>query len=154
MGLIMFYQLSHSSTAQTARALLEKSRVAGWQVMVRGTDQPALEALDQALWHGPTDSFLPHGLDTQPHANLQSILLGSGAAPQEYEALMLIDGAAFSTSEVARMKRMMILFDGQNEAVLNQARMQWKEVATLGQEAQFWSEASGSWALQQSRRAD
>ena len=67
---------------------------------------------------------------------------------------MLIDGATFSTSEVARMKRMMILFDGQNEAVLNQARMQWKEVATLGQEAQFWSEASGSWALQQSRPAD
>jgi DNA polymerase III subunit chi len=154
MGLIMFYQLGRSSTAQTARALLEKSRVAGWQVMVRGTDQSALEALDQALWHGPIDSFLPHGLDTQPNANLQSILLGSGAAPQEYDALMLIDGAAFSTSEVERMKRVMILFDGQNEAILNQARMQWKEVATLGQEAQFWSEASGIWALQQSRPAD
>jgi DNA polymerase III subunit chi len=55
---------------------------------------------------------------------------------------------------VERMKRVMILFDGQNEAILNQARMQWKEVATLGQEAQFWSEASGSWALQQSRPAD
>ena len=47
-------------------------------VLVRGTDAGRLDWLDQKLWAGGDDAFLPHGLAGGPHDALQPILLTSG----------------------------------------------------------------------------
>jgi DNA polymerase III subunit chi len=47
--------------------------------------------------------------------------------------------------EVAAMERVCILFDGNDEAAVAQARGQWKALTGAGCAAAYWSEESGRW---------
>lgn len=104
-----------------------------------------MEWLDDRLWLGADDGFLPHGLAGGPHDRAQPILLTTGAAANDPACLMAVDGAEVAPDEVARMERVCILFDGNDEAALNRARAQWKALTEAGCAAQYWSEESGRW---------
>lgn len=145
---VKFYHLTQRPLADTLRLLMEKSLGAGWRVSVRGTDRAGLEALDAALWLGPEDSFLPHGLEGGAQDALQPILLGTTAANlNEAQAVMAIQSAEVSADDVAAMKRVFILFDGYDEAALEHARGQWKTLTSAGIAAQYWSEETGRWEM-------
>lgn len=146
MVVVMFYHITRSSLEQTASNLLTRALGAGWHVMLRGTETARLDQLDQALWLGPEDGFLPHGREGGAHDVLQPILLGTGPIANDARALMLIDGAEFTQEEAAALERVWILFDGQDEAAVIKARTQWKAVSAAGLKAQYWSEEEGSWA--------
>ena len=75
MGAAYFYHLTQRPLVETLTMLLGKAQGAGWRVAVRGTDQSLLEQLDVALWRGPEDGFLPHGLAGGPHDAEQPVLL-------------------------------------------------------------------------------
>lgn len=141
----MFYHLTRSTPQETMALLLPRAMSAGWKVMLRGTDDAALTALDTALWLDPDDSFLPHGLAGGPHDANQPILLGQGAIGNAAEALMLIDGATTTPAEAAALQRVWVLFDGADEAALNRARGLWTTLTSAGLAAQYWSEQSGRW---------
>ena len=79
MGAAYFYHLTRRSQRDTLLMLLGKSLENGWKVAVRGTDAGGLDALDAALWQGPDESFLPHGIAGGPHDADQPILLTSSA---------------------------------------------------------------------------
>ncbi|MGB5864444.1 MAG: DNA polymerase III subunit chi [Sulfitobacter sp.] len=145
---VKFYHLTQRPLADTLRLLMEKSLGAGWRVSVRGTDRAGLEALDAALWLGPEDSFLPHGLEGGAQDALQPILLGVTAANlNDAQAVMAIQSAEVSADDVAAMKRVFILFDGYDEAALEHARGQWKTLTGAGIAAQYWSEETGRWEM-------
>jgi len=115
-------------------------------VAVRGTDQSLLEQLDVALWRGPEDGFLPHGLAGGPHDAEQPVLLTTDThAPNNASCVFSIHGAAVSAQEVAALDRVCILFDGLDDHALNVARDQWKSLKAAGASAQYWSEESGRW---------
>lgn len=141
----MFYHLTTSRADDTARSLLGRSLQNGWRVMLRGTDIGRLGALDAALWQGPEDAFLPHGLQGGPHDARQPILLGLGPIGNAAQALMAVDGAAVDPAEAEGLERVFILFDGQNEDAVAAARVQWKALTAAGLAAQYWSDASGNW---------
>jgi DNA polymerase-3 subunit chi len=145
VGVVMFYHLTASSAVDTARTLLARSLQAGWRVMVRGSDAAGLEALDQALWEGPEDAFLPHGIAGGPHDARQPVLLGLGQMDDNIQALMAVDGALVEPAEVAGLERVFILFDGQDQTAVIAARGQWKALTGAGIAAQYWSEESGRW---------
>ncbi|MBV1903138.1 MAG: DNA polymerase III subunit chi, partial [Marinosulfonomonas sp.] len=67
-------------------------------------------------------------------------------AANDPACLMAIDGAAVSPDDVSAMKRVCILFDGNDPAALDVARGQWKLLADAGCAAQYWSQESGNWA--------
>ena len=148
MGTAIFYHLTRRPLAETLMMLLGKSREAGWNVVVQGRDRAAMEALDAALWQGPDDGFLPHGLDGTEHDADQPVLLTTGFstvnAPQ---CLMSVHGAEISADVIAGLERACILFDGQDEAAVAQARQQWKALSEAGVKAQYWSEESGRWEM-------
>lgn len=146
MGAAYFYHLTQRPLADTLMMLLDKSLANGWKVAIRGTDVTALEALDRALWLGPEDGFLPHGLAGQPQDAAQPVLLTTNAAaPNAPNCVMSVDGAEVTAAEVAELDRVCVLFDGQDETALNRARSQWKTLKDAGASAQYWSEASGRW---------
>jgi DNA polymerase-3 subunit chi len=146
MGAAYFYHLTSASVEQTLPMLLTKSRSAGWVVEVRGRDRPAMERLDQALWGGPAEVFLPHGLAGGEHDAQQPILLtiGTGAvnAPT---CLMSVHGSDISADEVQAAERTCVLFDGHDGDALAHARVQWKILTDAGCSAQYWSQDSGRW---------
>ena len=126
--------------------LLGKARGAGWRIAVRGTDQQRLEWLDEKLWLGPEEGFLPHGLAGGPHDADQPILLTREAdLPNDAACLMSVDGAAITPEEVAAMDRSCTLFDGNDSSAVEHARGQWRNLTGAGCAAQYWSQESGQW---------
>lgn len=148
MGTAIFYHLTRRPLAETLMMLLGKSREAGWNVVVQGRDRAAMEALDAALWQGPDDSFLPHGLDGTAHDADQPVLLTTEfSAVNAPQCLMSVHGAEISAEVIARLERACILFDGHDEAAVALARQQWKALSGAGVKAQYWSEESGRWEM-------
>ena len=145
MGAVYFYHLTRTPVEVTLPMLLGKALDAGWRVAVRGRDQGRLEWLDEKLWLGPEEAFVPHGLSMRPHAADQPVLLTLGEAPNDPRCVMSIDGAGVAAEEVTALERVCILFDGNDPAAVDHARGQWKALTGAGCAAQYWSEESGRW---------
>lgn len=145
MGAAYFYHLTQHPLERTLPILLGKSLQAGWRVAVRGADEGRLNWLDEKLWLGPEDAFLPHGLAGGPYDALQPVLLTSGDAANDPQCLMSVDGAEVSVGEVNALERTCILFDGHDPEAVSRARVQWKALTSAGCAAQYWSEEAGRW---------
>lgn len=146
MGKAMFYHLTRAPVEETLAMLLGKAQAAGWRVAVRGTDHARLEHLDQKLWLGPEEGFLPHGLAGGPHDALQPVLLTTDTGlPNAATCVMSVDGAEVAPDDVTALERVCILFDGTSDTALNRARGQWKQMKDAGVPAEYWSQESGRW---------
>ena len=146
MGAVYFYHLTRQPLEHTLPVLLDKARQAGWKIAVRGTDPARMDWLDEKLWLGPEDGFLPHGRAGGPHDAAQPILLTTEIqAGNEPTCVMAVDGAPIEPEEVKALERVCILFDGNDGAAVQHARGQWKALTGAGCSAQYWSEESGRW---------
>ncbi len=146
MGAAYFYHLTRQPLEATLPQLLSRALGQGWRVVVRGQDVGRMDWLDQKLWLGPDDGFLPHGVEGGPHDVLQPVLLSSGTdLPANTACLMSVDGADITPDEVNALDRVCILFDGHDQMALSHARGQWKSLTGAGCSAQYWSEESGRW---------
>ncbi|MCK0151030.1 DNA polymerase III subunit chi [Marivita sp. S6314] len=146
MGAAYFYHLTMKPLEATLPMLLGKARDAGWRVAVRGTEADRMAWLDQKLWLGPEEGFLPHGLAGGPHDAAQPILLTTDRqAANTPQCLMAIDGAEVDPDEVTALERVCVLFDGNDPSAVERARDQWRTITHAGCAAQYWSEASGRW---------
>jgi len=146
MGAAYFYHLTQRPLEVTLPLLLGKALQAGWRVAVRGRDPARMDWLDQKLWLGPEDGFLPHGLAGGPHDADQPVLLTTGPErPNGAVCVMAVDGAEVPPDEVQTLERVCILFDGNDTDAVTVARGQWKALTAAGCSAQYWSEASGKW---------
>lgn len=146
MGDARFYHLTRSGLDQALLSLLVRSLQAGWHVVVRGRDAARLDHLDQALWLGEEDGFLPHGRAGGAHDALQPILLTTGTdRPNGARCLMSIDGAPVGTEEARELQRVCVIFDGTDPAAVEAARGQWRSLTAAGIPAEYWSEEGGRW---------
>ncbi len=142
----MFYHLTRRPMEETLAMLLGKARSAGWTIVVRGRSAERMAWLDEKLWLGPEEDFLPHGLAGGAHDALQPVLLTTGTAvPNGASCLMSVDGAEISADEVEMLERACILFDGTVPEALDRARAQWRALKEAGARAEYWSEESGNW---------
>lgn len=146
MGAAYFYHLTQQPLEHTLPVLLGKARQAGWSVVVRGTDKARMAWLDERLWLGAEDGFLPHGLAGGAHDAEQPVLLSAeGGIGNGAECVMSVDGADVETGEVNDLERVCVLFDGNDPDAVQRARVQWKTLTDAGCSAQYWSEESGRW---------
>ncbi|WP_294925735.1 DNA polymerase III subunit chi [uncultured Paracoccus sp.] len=149
MGAALFYHLTRSAPEALLPVLIGKSLDAGWRVELRGRSAGTLAALDQRLWQG--EGFLPHGLAGGPHDARQPVLLTLPDQPATNlpACLIAIEGVAVAAQDCTALERVCILFDGNDDAALDVARQQWRDLTGQGVEAQYWSEASGRWQRRQ-----
>lgn len=146
MGAVYFYHLTRQPLEAALPVLLGKALAAGWRVAVRGTDDERMDWLDQKLWLGGDEAFLPHGLAGGPHDADQPVLLTTAAeAANDPQCVMAVDGAGIGADEAGRLERVCILFDGHDPEAVNRARSQWKDLTGAGCSAQYWSQESGRW---------
>ena len=136
----LFYHLTRSTQEDLIRTLLTRALVQGWRVMVRGTDEVALDRLDTRLWTVPDDSFLPHG-----RVGDHPVLIGMGAATNAARGMILVDGAVASVDEAKGLERLWVVFDGGDDAAVAGARTLWKGLTGDGVDAEYWSEDTGKW---------
>ncbi|WP_439155288.1 DNA polymerase III subunit chi [Yoonia sp.] len=144
MGAVFFYHLTDSPLEGTLPMLIGKARSAGWRVLVRAPDAGSLTRLDEILWQGPEDGFLPHGMAGGAHDADQPVLLGNVAATG-FACVMSVGGADVSPEEVGTLERTCILFDGHDAAAVDRARGQWRALTDAGCAAQYWAQQDRRW---------
>jgi DNA polymerase-3 subunit chi len=148
VGEVYFYHLTRAPLEATLPLLLGKARAAGWRVAVRGTDPARMAWLDERLWLGPEEGFLPHGLAGTGFDADQPILLTTAPeVPNGAQCLMTVDGAELGADEAERFARVCVLFDGHDGDALQTARGQWRHLTGAGIPAAYWSEEDSGWTL-------
>ncbi len=152
MGAVYFYHLTDTPLEATLPMLIGKARQAGWRVLIRGSDAALLKRLDDVLWTGSDDGFLPHGLAGGPHDADQPVLLGD-VPSVGFACAMSVGGADVTADEVGALERTCILFDGHDGAALQHARGQWKALTDGGCVAQYWAQEGGRWTMKAEKTA-
>ncbi len=154
VGEVYFYHLTDTGLERTLQMLLTRALAQRWRVEVRGTQAARMDQLDQALWLGAEDGFLPHGRAGGAHDALQPVILThDGAGVSGCTCLMAVDGADVAVPEAAAAARICILFDGQDEAAKARARDQWRALTGAGLGAKYWAQEDGGWVMKQEKAA-
>jgi DNA polymerase-3 subunit chi len=142
---VWFYHLERTSLDQALPELLEKTLARGWRALVRSTARERVEHLDGWLWSYRDDSFLPHGIESEPLAERQPILITTGMDNvNAAQALFLIDGA--DAGDISGYERCVLLFDGRDEAATAAARGRWSAFRKAGAPVSYWKQGGeGGW---------
>lgn len=142
---VWFYHLERTSLDRALPELLEKTLAKGWRAVVRARDRDRIEHLDGWLWSYRDETFLPHALAEEAHAERQPVLLTTGfETPNGAQALFLLDDAEPGTLE--SFERCIFLFDGQDEAAVAAARARWKALKAQGASISYWKQnGRGGW---------
>jgi DNA polymerase-3 subunit chi len=142
---VLFYHLTESRLEDALPPLLEKSLDRGWRVVVQAGDEARRDALDNVLWTYSEASFLPHGLDTEPHAAEQPVLLTTGEGTANgANVRFLVDGAPLP--DLSGFERVVVMFDGHDQDQLERARGQWKQLKGDGHALTYWQQTgAGRW---------
>ena len=144
---ILFYHLQGQKLESVLPSLLERSLERGWRVVVQGSSEERIEALDAHLWTYRDDGFLPHGSWREPEAAQQPVLLTpNDGNPNAANVRFLIDGAPMPT-DPENYQRVVLLFDGEDEEAVAAARAHWSAVREKGLNATYWQvDGEGRWA--------
>jgi DNA polymerase III subunit chi len=136
----LFYHLTESTLEEALPGLLERSVARGWKVVVQAGSEERRAALDTHLWVYRDDSFLAHGLDFEPHAAEQPILLTCGLENgNSADVRFIVDGA--EPPDLGGYQRCVFMFDGHDAAQLETARRHWKDVKAQGHEVTYWQQS-------------
>jgi DNA polymerase III subunit chi len=146
---ILFYHLKGQTPEQVLPALLQKSLDRGWRVVVPGSSEERIEALDTHLWTWRDDSFLPHGTWREAEAARQPIVLTPFEDnPNGATVRFLIEGAEMPANASA-YERVVLLFDGNDAEAVATARARWSEAKIAGFDVTYWqTDERGTWRRQ------
>jgi DNA polymerase-3 subunit chi len=144
---VWFYHLERTGLDQALPELLEKTLRRGWRAIVRTREAERAADLDARLWTYRDDSFLPHGLDHEPGAARQPILLTTGRENANgAQALFLVDGAELG--DLSGYARCVVVFDGGDERQLATARGQFRAAKAAGAAVSYWKQLARGWEKQ------
>lgn len=145
MDEIRFYHLQNQTIEQGLPALLSKIQEIGKRALVKVPDRSYMDTLDKVLWEFDPASFLPHDKDGSKHPEEQAVFLTlSEDNPNSAEMLVLIDAVQFQ--DIMPFDRCLYMFDGRNEATVEQARGDWKKYKDAGVPMSYWQQGErGGW---------
>ncbi|CAH1673797.1 MAG: DNA polymerase III subunit chi [Chelatococcus sp.] len=143
---VLFYHLQRQPLEAVLPTLVEKSLERGWRVAIESPERERLAALDDHLWTYREESFLPHGTEADPDASSQPVVLTTSPDnPNDASVRFLVDGATLSV-EAARYDRIVVLFDGNDDEALAEARGQWRVAREQGFDVTYWQQDErGRW---------
>jgi DNA polymerase-3 subunit chi len=143
---MLFYHLQHQPLERVLPQLLERSYERGWRVVVQAASEERVDALDAHLWTYRDDSFLPHGTVREGAPAAQPILLTTGDHnPNGATVRFLIDGVALP-ADAESYDRVVLLFDGEDEDAVAEARSRWGEAKAQGFAVTYWQpDEQGRW---------
>lgn len=145
---VWFYHLERAPLDRVLPELLQKTLAKGWRALVRSSEQDRIDHLDGWLWSYRDESFLPHGVAGEGHAERQPILLTTAEGnPNNAQALFLLDAA--ETGPLNEFERCILVFDGRDEAAVADARRRWKDLKGEGRAVSYWKQSErGGWEQQ------
>lgn len=141
---VWFYQLQTRPLDQVLPNLIERTLQRGWRAVVQPVTPERLNALDDLLWTFSDESFVPHGSARDGDADLQAVWLTLGDDnSNKAQVRFLLEGAEAAPFVEHGYQRLIIVFDGRDEAFLANAREQWRALRQIKADLAYWSETEG-----------
>ncbi len=141
---VLFYHLQRQPLEAVLPALLERSLERSWRVVVETGSRERLEALDAHLWTYRDEAFLPHGSDAESAADQPVFLTTGDENPNGAQVRFFVDGAI--PRDMDGYSRIVVMFDGNDETALTEARKAWQAAWAGGHEATYWQQSDrGRW---------
>ena len=149
----LFYHLERRALEDVLPGLVEKSLGRGWRVVIKTDSSERSDALDNLLWTYDDQSFLAHAQSGDGDAVRQPVLITvEDENPNGAEILFCVGGASpadWGAAQLSSLARVVMLFDGRDAAMLDQARAAWKDANAAGHDVTYWKEsASGKFEKQ------
>src|SRR3954452_1497375 len=143
---ILFYHLQRQPIERVLPGMLEKSLERGWRVIVQSSSEERVDALDAHLWTYRDDGFLAHGTYRDSEAAMQPVLLTvHDHNPNAATVRFLIDGVGVP-ADATTYQRIVLMFDGEDDAAVAAARAHWSQAKAQGFEATYWqADENGRW---------
>jgi len=167
---ILFYHLERARLGGVLPGLLVKTLERDWRALVVCGSSEQVEVVDAHLWTYHQDSFLPHASQSSSVAPSKELILlcalenGSEAGQSLEDSnpivscennaniLFLIAGASITPEFMTAYERCVLIFDGNDDAALNEARALWKAIKDKGDESllpTYWRQNyDGRWEKQ------
>lgn len=147
---VWFYQLQRRRLEQVLPNLVERVLARGWRAAIQVATEERLAALDDLLWTYTEDSFLPHGAARDGDPDSQPVWLTLGPDNSNGAQMrFLLEGVEAAPFLNQGYERLIVLFDGRDEAMLDSARNQWKALRQQEASLSYWAETEeGGWRKQ------
>jgi len=138
----LFYHLERRSLEDILPGLVEKSLQRGWRAAIKTDSSERSDALDTLLWTYDDQSFLAHAQLGDGDAAEQPVLITvEEGNPNSAHIVFYVGGAMPSDWEQLNdLARVVLLFDGRDEAALASARSAWKDAKGAGHDVTYWKE--------------
>jgi DNA polymerase III subunit chi len=141
---IGFYHLRTLPLERALPQLLEKAHAGGYRVVLMAGSPERVDHLDTLLWTYGEESFLPHGSAKGGSPAQQPIWLTvADENPNGADMLVLVDGAA--PANLAGFKRVLDVFDGNDEEAVASARARWQRARAEGHVLTYWRQTEKGW---------
>jgi DNA polymerase III subunit chi len=141
---IGFYHLRSLRLDRALPQLLEKAYAGGYRMVVIAGSTERVDHLNALLWTYSEAAFLPHGSVKDGNAAQQPIWLTiEDENPNCADMLVLVDGA--TSHRLERYKRVLDVFDGNDEAAVVAARARWQQAKTAGHVLTYWQQTEKGW---------
>jgi len=141
---IGFYHLRNLPLERALPQLLEKAYAGGYRVVLMAGSPERVDHLDTVLWTYGEESFLPHGSAKDGSPAQQPIWLTvDDENPNNADMLVLVDGA--TSGHLAGYKRVLDVFDGNDEAAVEAARSRWRQAKDAGHALTYWRQTEKGW---------
>jgi DNA polymerase-3 subunit chi len=141
----LFYHLERRALEGVLPGLVEKSLERGWRAVIRTDSSERSDALDALLWTYDEQSFLAHAQSGDGEAKRQPVLITvEDENPNGAQILFCVGGANpadWSDERLSALTRIVLVFDGRDEAALTGARAAWKEAKASGHDVTYWKES-------------
>ena len=150
MSEIHFYHLQIHPLERALPKLLEKSLERDWHVCLQMRTPEKCASLNDLLWNVGEDGFLPHGTAEDGDVEFQPIYLTTGSEnPNGAQIRFFVECAQIAPALAASAEpyeRIVIMFDGNDENELNDARAQWKALKETGLPMSYLQQTeNGGW---------
>jgi DNA polymerase-3 subunit chi len=141
---IGFYHLKTTPLERALPRLLERALKDGYRILLKAGSGERVEHLNQILWTYDEASFLPHGSARDGNADRQPIFLTAAEDnPNGATMLVLVDGARVAALDGYR--RVCDMFDGNDDAAVEDARQRWREAKAAGHTLTYWEQTAAGW---------
>ncbi len=143
----LFYHLERRALDDVLPGLVEKSLERGWRTLIRCDSAERAESLDVRLWTYDEESFVPHAQMGDGDAAHQPVLIAvEDGNPNKADIVFVIGTARrpqWTGDDTKKLSRIVLLFDGRDDAALSQARAAWKDAKAAGHDVTYWKEGPG-----------
>ncbi|MBN8828663.1 MAG: DNA polymerase III subunit chi [Sphingobacteriia bacterium] len=144
---VSFYHLSASPFEKALAAIMGKAYASNLKSVILTSNELKSLEVDTLLWLQGRHSFLPHALISDPKSERQPILISHEVTdfPNNPEAIVAVSGR--TDFDPIKYKRVIDIFNGNDQNEVEQARKRWVHYKKLGCEMQYWfQDEKGNWA--------